>query len=84
MVSHYSSSDFAQLHGKTIYVQYSKRQEFVVNKFTEGNILIVSMEGIQAGDISIDAIHLVSLWLSSLYLDLCTWVYTPFDRMYAV
>lgn len=61
MVSHYSSSDFAQLHGKTIYVQYSKRQEFVVNKFTEGNILIVSMEGIQAGDISIDAIHLVSL-----------------------
>ncbi|RZB46137.1 Polypyrimidine tract-binding protein-like 1 [Glycine soja] len=59
MVSHYSSSDFAQLHGKTIYVQYSKRQEFVVNKFTEGNILIVSMEGIQAGDISIDAIHLV-------------------------
>ena len=60
IVSYYLSSNPVQLHGKTIYVQYSKRQEFVVNKFTEGNILIVTMEGIQAGDVGIDVIHLVS------------------------
>jgi len=60
IVSYYLSSNPVQLRGKTIYVQYSERPELVINKYTKGNILIVTMEGIQAGDVGIDVIHLVS------------------------
>ncbi|RZB80598.1 polypyrimidine tract-binding protein homolog 1-like [Glycine soja] len=59
IVSYYLSSNPVQLRGKTIYVQYSERPELVINKYTKGNILIVTMEGIQAGDVGIDVIHLV-------------------------
>ncbi|XP_026386275.1 polypyrimidine tract-binding protein homolog 1-like isoform X3 [Papaver somniferum] len=73
MVSYYaSSSDPAQVRGKTVYIQYSNRQEIVNNKSSgdiAGNVLLVTIEGVEAGDVSIDVIHLqvhVSLENSSL------------------
>ncbi|XP_072990898.1 polypyrimidine tract-binding protein homolog 1-like isoform X1 [Typha latifolia] len=63
MVSYYaSSSDPAQVRGKTVYIQYSNRQEIVNNKSpgdVAGNVLLVTIEGVEAGDVSIDVIHLV-------------------------
>lgn len=64
MVSYYaSSSEPAQIRGKTVYIQYSNRHEIVHNKSpgdVPGNVLLVTMEGVEAGDVSIDVIHLVS------------------------
>jgi polypyrimidine tract-binding protein 2 len=64
MVSYYaSSSEPAQVRGKTVYIQYSNRQEIVNNKSpgeTAGNVLLVTIEGVQANDVTIDVIHLVS------------------------
>ncbi|RRT50760.1 hypothetical protein B296_00051535 [Ensete ventricosum] len=64
MVSYYaSSSEPAQVRGKTVYIQYSNRQEIVNNKASgevAGNVLLVTIEGVEAGDVSIDVIHLVS------------------------
>ncbi|PIA62757.1 hypothetical protein AQUCO_00200645v1 [Aquilegia coerulea] len=63
MVSYYaSSSEPAQVRGKTVYIQYSNRQEIVNNKScgdVAGNVLLVTIEGVEAGDVSIDVIHLV-------------------------
>ncbi|XP_057948009.1 polypyrimidine tract-binding protein homolog 1 isoform X1 [Malania oleifera] len=63
MVSYYaSSSDPAQVRGKTVYIQYSNRHEIVNNKSpgdVPGNVLLVTIEGVEAGDVSIDTIHLV-------------------------
>ncbi|KAF8408121.1 hypothetical protein HHK36_007264 [Tetracentron sinense] len=63
MVSYYaSSSEPAQVRGKTMYIQYSNRQEIVNNKSSgdvAGNVLLVTIEGVEAGDVSIDVIHLV-------------------------
>ncbi|XP_077224142.1 polypyrimidine tract-binding protein 1 isoform X1 [Tasmannia lanceolata] len=63
MVSYYaSSSEAAQVRGKTVYIQYSNRHEIVNNKSTgdvAGNVLLVTIEGVEAGDVSIDVIHLV-------------------------
>ncbi|GLT56513.1 hypothetical protein SLA2020_295490 [Shorea laevis] len=63
MVSYYaSSSEPAQVRGKTVYIQYSNRHEIVNNKSpgdTPGNVLLVTIEGVEAGDVSIDVIHLV-------------------------
>ncbi|XP_020110671.1 polypyrimidine tract-binding protein homolog 1 isoform X1 [Ananas comosus] len=63
MVSYYaSSSEPAQVRGKTVYIQYSNRQEITNNKSTgdvAGNVLLVTIEGVQAGDVSIEVIHLV-------------------------
>ncbi|KAJ7524195.1 hypothetical protein O6H91_18G082100 [Diphasiastrum complanatum] len=63
MVSYYaSSSEPAQVRGKTVYVQYSNRQEVVNNKSSgdvESNVLLVTIEGVEAGDVSIDVLHLV-------------------------
>nr|XP_010939821.1 polypyrimidine tract-binding protein homolog 1 isoform X3 [Elaeis guineensis] len=63
MVSYYaSSSDPAQVRGKTVYIQYSNRQEITNNKSSgdvAGNVLLVTIEGVEAGDVSIDVIHLV-------------------------
>ncbi|XP_039123914.1 polypyrimidine tract-binding protein homolog 1-like isoform X1 [Dioscorea cayenensis subsp. rotundata] len=63
MVSYYaSSSEPAQVRGKTVYIQYSNRQEIVNNKSSGdvvGNVLLVTIEGVEAGDVSIDVIHLV-------------------------
>ncbi|URE47225.1 polypyrimidine tract-binding protein [Musa troglodytarum] len=63
MVSYYaSSSEPAQVRGKTVYIQYSNRQEIVNNKVSgevAGNVLLVTIEGVEAGDVSIDVIHLV-------------------------
>ncbi|KAL9391762.1 hypothetical protein Peur_015682 [Populus x canadensis] len=63
MVSYYaSSSDPAQVRGKTVYIQYSNRHEIVNNKSpgdNPGNVLLVTIEGVEAGDVSIDVIHLV-------------------------
>ncbi|KAF4376708.1 hypothetical protein F8388_025579 [Cannabis sativa] len=59
MVSYYaSSSEPAQVRGKT----YSNRHEIVNNKSpgdVPGNVLLVTIEGVEAGDVSIDVIHLV-------------------------
>eukprot|EP00252_Welwitschia_mirabilis_P019516 TRINITY_DN4531_c0_g3_i6.p1 TRINITY_DN4531_c0_g3~~TRINITY_DN4531_c0_g3_i6.p1 ORF type:complete len:313 (+),score=52.79 TRINITY_DN4531_c0_g3_i6:394-1332(+) len=63
MVSYYaSSSEPAQIRGKTVYLQYSNRHEIVNNKTTAdeaSNVLLVTIEGVEAGDVSIDVLHLV-------------------------
>ncbi|CAJ1830323.1 unnamed protein product [Sphenostylis stenocarpa] len=63
MVSYYaSSSEPAMVRGKTVYIQYSNRHEIVNNKSPgdiPGNVLLVTIEGVEAGDVSIDVIHLV-------------------------
>ena len=64
MVSYYaSSSEPAQVQGKSVYLQYSNRQEIVNNKSTgdvASNVLLVTIEGVDSGDVSIDVLHLVS------------------------
>lgn len=64
MVSYFaSSSEPAQIRGKTVYIQYSNRQEIINNKSpgeTAGNVLLVTIEGVQASDVTIDVIHMVS------------------------
>lgn len=64
MISYYaSSSEPAQVRGKTVYLQYSNRQEIVNNKTTAdvvGNVLLVTIEGEDARMVSIDVLHLVS------------------------
>ncbi|MBA0799519.1 hypothetical protein Gohar_010031 [Gossypium harknessii] len=63
MVSYYaSSSEPAQVRGKTVYIQYSNRHEIVNNKSpgdTPGNVLLVTIEGVEANDVTIETIHLV-------------------------
>ncbi|GLT36192.1 hypothetical protein SLA2020_105860 [Shorea laevis] len=63
MVSYYASSlEPAQVRGKTVYIQYSNRHEIVNNSSpgdNPGNVLLVTIEGVEAGDVSIDVIHLV-------------------------
>lgn len=75
MVSYYaSSSEPASVRGKHVYIQYSNRHEIVNNKGpgdVPGNVLLVTIEGVEAGDVSIDVIHLVSPFAflrSSLFL----------------
>ncbi|KAL6520399.1 hypothetical protein OROMI_032579 [Orobanche minor] len=62
MVSYYaSSSEPAQIRGKSVYIQYSNRHEIVNNKSpadVPGNVLLVSIEGVEANDVSIEVIHL--------------------------
>ncbi|GFY81858.1 polypyrimidine tract-binding protein 2 [Actinidia rufa] len=62
MISYYaSSSEPAQVRGKTVYLQYSNRQEIVNNKTTAdvaGNVLLVTIEGNDARLVSIDVLHL--------------------------
>ncbi|XP_076956886.1 polypyrimidine tract-binding protein homolog 2-like isoform X1 [Bidens hawaiensis] len=63
MISYYaSSSEPAQVRGKTVYLQYSNRQEIVNNKTSAdvaGNVLLVTIEGTDARLVSIDVLHLV-------------------------
>ncbi|RDX70645.1 Polypyrimidine tract-binding protein-like 2, partial [Mucuna pruriens] len=63
MISYYaSSSEPAQVRGKTVYLQYSNRQEIVNNKTAAdvpGNVLLVTIEGADARLVSIDVLHLV-------------------------
>ncbi|KAG8381164.1 hypothetical protein BUALT_Bualt06G0093900 [Buddleja alternifolia] len=63
MISYYASSpEPAQVRGKTVYLQYSNRQEIVNNKTTAdvaGNVLLVTIEGDDARAVSIDVLHLV-------------------------
>ncbi|XP_043702373.1 polypyrimidine tract-binding protein homolog 1-like isoform X1 [Telopea speciosissima] len=63
MVSYYAtSSEPAQVRGKTVYLQYSNRQEIVNNRTAgdvAGNVLLVTIEGVEAHDVSIDVLHLV-------------------------
>lgn len=63
MISYYaSSSEPAQIRGKTVYLQYSNRQEIVNNKTTAdtaGNVLLVTIEGNEARQVSIEVLHLV-------------------------
>ncbi|KAK7311461.1 hypothetical protein RJT34_09616 [Clitoria ternatea] len=63
MISYYaSSSEPAQVRGKTVYLQYSNRQEIVNNKTAAdvpGNVLLVTIEGSDARLVSIDVLHLV-------------------------
>lgn len=71
MISYYaSSSEPAQVRGKTVYLQYSNRQEIVNNKTTAdvvGNVLLVTIEGEDARMVSIDVLHLVSGSCTFLY-----------------
>lgn len=82
MVSYFaSSSEPAQIRGKTVYIQYSNRQEIINNKSpgeTAGNVLLVTIEGVQASDVTIDVIHLVSskfIYLPCLNKNFDAWVY---------
>ncbi|XP_017701918.2 polypyrimidine tract-binding protein homolog 2 isoform X2 [Phoenix dactylifera] len=63
MISYFASSaEPAEVRGKTVYLQYSNRQEIINNKTTAdvpSNILLVTVEGVEAGDVSIDVLHLV-------------------------
>lgn len=72
MISYYaSSSEPAQVRGKTVYLQYSNRQEIVNNKTTAdvaGNVLLVTIEGNDARLVSIDVLHLVRITLLPMYL----------------
>ncbi|PKU64897.1 Polypyrimidine tract-binding protein like 2 [Dendrobium catenatum] len=65
MISYYSSSaEPAQVRGKTVYLQYSNRQEIVNNKSTgdvASNVLLVTIEGVQAHYVNIDVLHVLSL-----------------------
>lgn len=50
------------MRGKTVYLQYSNRQEIVHNKTAAdvaGNVLLVTIEGEDARLVSIDVLHLV-------------------------
>ncbi|XP_022764161.1 polypyrimidine tract-binding protein homolog 2-like isoform X1 [Durio zibethinus] len=62
MISYYaSSSEPAQVRGKTVYLQYSNRQEIINNKTTAdvaGNVLLVTIDGQDARLVSIDVLHL--------------------------
>lgn len=56
--------------GKTVYLQYSNRQEIVNNKTAAdvaGNVLLVTIEGDDARLVSIDVLHLVSNVPASLF-----------------
>ncbi|GFY82977.1 polypyrimidine tract-binding protein 1 [Actinidia rufa] len=68
MVTYFaSSSEPAQVRGKTVYIQYSNRNEIVNNKTpgdVQGNVLLVTIEGVEAGDVSIDVIHLALIQFS--------------------
>ncbi|OMO50030.1 hypothetical protein COLO4_38260 [Corchorus olitorius] len=68
MISYYaSSSEPAQVRGKTVYLQYSNRQEIVNNKTTAdvaGNVLLVTIEGQDARLVSIDVLHLALVQFS--------------------
>lgn len=74
MISFYaSSSEPAQVRGKTVYLQYSNRQEIVNNKTAAdvvGNVLLVTVEGEDARMVSIDVLHLVSQWIHAPF---CFW-----------
>ncbi|KAF1001997.1 polypyrimidine tract-binding protein homolog 2-like [Apium graveolens] len=63
MISYFaSSSEAAQVRGKTVYLQYSNRQEIVNNKTTAdvaGNVLLVTIEGNDARLVSIEVLHVV-------------------------
>ncbi|KAE8662168.1 Polypyrimidine tract-binding protein-like protein 2 [Hibiscus syriacus] len=62
MITYYaSSSEPAQVRGKTVYLQYSNRQEIVNNTTADiaGNVLLVTIEGQDARLVSIDVLHLV-------------------------
>ncbi|GAQ91374.1 Polypyrimidine tract-binding protein [Klebsormidium nitens] len=57
-----SSSEPAQVRGKAVYLQYSTRQEIVATRNTgdaPSNVLLVSIEGVESGQVSIDVLHLV-------------------------
>ena len=64
LVSYYaSSSEPAQVQGKNVYFQYSNKKEIVNNKSTGdvfSNVLLVTIEGVDSRDVSIDLFHLVS------------------------
>ncbi|KAF8379679.1 hypothetical protein HHK36_029123 [Tetracentron sinense] len=68
MISYYaSSSEPAQVRGKPVYLQYSNRQEIVNNKTTAdvaGNVLLATIEGAEAREVSIDVLNLVSRLLA--------------------
>ncbi|KAJ4826006.1 hypothetical protein Tsubulata_027599, partial [Turnera subulata] len=70
MITYYAtSSEAAQVRGKTVYLQYSNRQEIVNNKTTAdvaGNVLLVTIEGPDARLVSIDILHLVSKQIGCL------------------
>lgn len=77
MVSYYASSpERAHVRGKTVYIQYSNRHEIVHNKSPgdfPGNVLLVTIEGVEAGDVSIEVIHLVSFLLFSNNHGICVY-----------
>eukprot|EP01018_Ginkgo_biloba_P013363 Gb_07420 [translate_table: standard] len=75
MVSYYaSSSEPAQVRGKTVYLQYSNRHEIVNSKNSgddASNVLLVTIEGVEAGDVSIDVLHLVHVTDTSAMAAYC-------------
>ncbi|KAM7506700.1 hypothetical protein LguiA_017153 [Lonicera macranthoides] len=62
MVTYYASSmEPVSVRGKHVYIQYLNRHEIVNKKSpgdVPGNVLLVTIEGVEAGDFSIDIICL--------------------------
>lgn len=75
MVSYYASSpEQAQVRGKTVYLQYSNRHEIVNSKNSgdeASNVLLVTIEGVEAGDVSIDVLHLLETMGYTLCICIC-------------
>lgn len=71
MISYYSTAtEPAQIRGKTVYLQYSNRGEITNSKTTgevPSNVLLVTLEGVQTGDVSIDVLHLVRILASFMF-----------------
>ncbi|XVF53438.1 hypothetical protein PTKIN_Ptkin05aG0099400 [Pterospermum kingtungense] len=86
MISYYaSSSEPAQVRGKTVYLQYSNRQEIVNNKTTDdvaGNVLLVTIECQDARLVSIDVLHLVRKALA--FLKVVELYYFAFGFVYKI
>ncbi|KAH7557762.1 hypothetical protein JRO89_XS11G0216800 [Xanthoceras sorbifolium] len=84
MISYYaSSSEPAQVRGKTVYLQYSNRQEIVNNKTTAdvaGNVLLVTIEGTDARLVSIDVLHLAHVKAISSMAAYCIGRKSTFDE----
>uniref|UniRef100_A0A0D6R2J7 RRM domain-containing protein n=1 Tax=Araucaria cunninghamii TaxID=56994 RepID=A0A0D6R2J7_ARACU len=63
MVSYYaSSSEPARVRGRPVYLQYSNRHEIVNGKNSgdeASNVLLVTLDGVEPGDVSIDVLHVV-------------------------
>nr|GEZ57481.1 polypyrimidine tract-binding protein homolog 2-like isoform X1 [Tanacetum cinerariifolium] len=89
MISYYaSSSEPAQVRGKSVSLQYSNRQEIMNNKTSANvarNVLLVTIEGSDARSFSIDVLHLVLAYVLVKLCCLtyiCKWISRHISKIY--